>query len=138
MKRFAISLLVLLPLVSGAALAVENDDPNALQTGDVPKKFPAAMKAFRAILPKNLAGEDWIYNLNGVGQQLLEKDIGGYHYYAGWGCKPKECAQNIVGFLVTADGKRAIAEISITSMGKNQYLGKPTPAEKKALDGLIN
>jgi hypothetical protein len=137
MKRLAIGALLLLPLISGAAFAVENDNPNALQTGDVPKKYPEAMKAFRAIIPKNLQGEDWLYNLNGVGEQILEKDIGGIHYLAGWGCKPKFCAQNIVGFLVSPDGKKAIAEISINN-GKNQILGKPTPAEKKALDGLIN
>ena len=102
----------------------------------MPKKYPEAMKAFRAIIPKNMQGESWLYNLDGVGEQLLEKDIGGIQYLAGWGCKPHECAQNIVGFLVAFDGKKAIAEISISS--HTQYLGKPTAAEKKTLDGLIN
>ena len=140
MRRLVFGALLLLPLVTPAsALDVQNDNPNAPQTGDVPKKYPAAMATFRALIPKNLQGEDWLYNLNGVGEQLLEKDIGPYHYLAGWGCKPKFCAQNIVGFLVTPDGKRAVVELSISTMGqKNILLGKPTPAEKKALDGIIN
>ena len=130
--------LGLMLLAQPAFAEVKNDDPNALQTGDIPKKYPAAIKALRAIVPKNMVGESWLYNLDGVGEQVLEKDVGGLHYFAGWGCKPKECAQNIVGFLVTADGKKAVAEISIASHGKNEYLGKPTAAEKKTLDGLIN
>ncbi|MBG1233629.1 Ivy family c-type lysozyme inhibitor [Aestuariivirga litoralis] len=136
MKRIAVAALLLLPLMASGAFAVENDNPNAAQTGDLPKKYPAAMKALHGILPKNMQGEDWLWNLNGVGMALMDKDVGGVHYIAGWGCKPKFCAQNIVGFLVTADGKKAIAEISISS--KPQYLGKPSAAEKKALDGLIN
>src|ERR1700753_1319777 len=127
MKRFALAALLLLPFAHAAfALDVQNDNPNAPQTGDVPKKYPAAMSSFRAILPKNMMGESWLYNLDGVGEQLLEKDIGPYQSLAGWGCKPHECAQNIVGFLVTPDGKRAIAEISIAAHGHNEYLGKPT------------
>jgi hypothetical protein len=53
-------------------------------------------------------------------------------YFAGGICKPHECADNFLTFLIAADGSRAVAMVKATETGgRMMELGNPTTAERQ-------
>lgn len=53
-------------------------------------------------------------------------------YFAGGICKPHDCADNYLVFLIEADGLRAVAMVKATETGGQIVeVGSPTTAERQ-------
>ena len=89
---------------------------------------PAALASMQRILPRTYKDVEWIYQLKGVGSEVLNVTIAGKPYWSGAVCKPHDCADNRLAFLAAADGSRAVAGLMLQAKNM-QTFGSPTAAE---------
>ncbi len=99
---------------------------------DLKTKRPDLFKPFHAIVPKSLAKFDWFANLNGVSGPLKNGSVSGADYFFGSACEPHNCNMSYVNFLISTDGKRAMAMFVDDSriVGAVSFVGNPTNQEK--------
>ena len=101
---------------------------------DLRRKMPKAYRSYLKILPMDLKRTAWAGHLDGTGSPVEAVILAGKRYYSGSICKPHDCADNVVLFLVEADGSRAVALARFgRTGGKNLELGNPTPGEREYL-----
>ena len=99
---------------------------------DLRKQRPDLFKIYRAILPKSLTGLDWFAKLEGVSGPLKIGSVGGADFLSGSSCQPHNCNMSYVNFMISTDGKRAIAMfVDDTKInGAILFAGNPTNSEK--------
>jgi hypothetical protein len=96
------------------------------------KKMPAHYQAYLKILPARLKRTAWFGRFDGTGMPVERVAVDGKVYFAGGICKPHECADNYLTFLVEVDGSRAVAMVKATETGGRIVdLGNPTAAERQ-------
>ena len=127
--RLLISLLLSSALLSISNVSVQAKD---LYAFDLKAKRPDLFKAYRSILPKNLAKYDWFAELKGVSGPLKNTTASGSDFIFGSSCQPHNCNMSYVNFLISADGKRAVAMFVDDSNidGAVLFAGNPTNNEK--------
>jgi hypothetical protein len=95
--------------------------------------------AFRASWDRLFAGapgiEPWLRNfsrtLNGVTAPSARTTADGRSFIIADVCKPRDCADNFVAVLFTADGRRAWAVLA--TPGRQRWFGDPGPLERDLL-----
>jgi hypothetical protein len=99
---------------------------------DLRKKMPVHYQAYLKILPAGLKRTAWFGRLDGTGMPVEQVEVDSKLYFAGGICKPHECADNYLTFLVAADGSRAVAMVKARETGgRIVELGHPTTAERQ-------
>jgi hypothetical protein len=99
---------------------------------DLRKKMPNHYQAYLKILPAGLKRTAWFGRFDGTGMPVERVAVDSKMYFAGGICKPHDCADNFLTFLITADGSRAVAMVKAPETGgRIMELGKPTPAERQ-------
>jgi hypothetical protein len=88
----------LLSLEAGVAYAKE------VYPWSLPKSYPAAFKAYRAILPSELRNNSFTGYLEGTGSAVEIVDLNGKSYFQGQVCISVMCSDNRLGFLIAKDG----------------------------------
>lgn len=99
---------------------------------DLRKQKPDLFKVYRAIVPKSLARLEWFAKLEGVSVPLKTQSVGGAEFLLGSSCQPHNCNMSYVNFMISTDGKRAIAMfVDDTKInGAILFSGDPTNQEK--------
>jgi len=101
---------------------------------DLRKKMPVHYRAYLKILPAELRRTAWFGRLDGTGMPVERVTVDSKVYFAGSVCKPHDCADNYLAFLITADGSRAIAMVKARETGGQIVeLGNLTLAERQLL-----
>jgi len=99
---------------------------------DLRKKMPVHYQAYLKILPARLKRTAWFGRFDGTGMPVEQVAVDGKVYFAGGICKPHECADNYLTFLVEVDGSRAVAMVkAMETGGQIVDLGNPTAAERQ-------
>ncbi|PVE21841.1 hypothetical protein DC522_24310 [Microvirga sp. KLBC 81] len=99
---------------------------------DLRQKMPVHYRAYLKILPARLKRTAWFGRFDGTGMPVERVAVDSKVYFAGGICKPHECADNYLTFLVEADGSRAVAMVKATETGGQIVeLGHPTTAERQ-------
>ncbi|WP_262298127.1 inhibitor of vertebrate lysozyme family protein [Microvirga sesbaniae] len=99
---------------------------------DLRKKNPAHYRAYLKILPAGLKRTPWFGRFDGTGMPVEQVAVDSRMYLTGAICKPHDCADNYLTFLVAADGSRAVAMVKAReTSGQIVELGHPTPAERQ-------
>ena len=99
---------------------------------DVRKRMPVHYQTYLKILPARLKRTAWFGRFDGTGMPVERVAIDSKVYFAGSICKPHQCADNYLTFLVEADGSRAVAMVRATeTRGQIVELGNPTTVERQ-------
>ena len=109
---------------------------NVLHPGKVYRvqadKFEAMREAYLKILPARLKRTAWFGRFDGTGMPVEQVTVDRKLYFAGEICKPHDCADNYLTFLIAADGLRAVAMVKAReTSGQIVELGNPTTAERQ-------
>lgn len=107
---------------------------------ELPKKYPAEMSSFRAIIPVSIKSIDWIYSLSGPTAPLQRLLVGNKFYHGGTVCKPHDCGDNRLSFLIAEDGSHATALLRSQDLTGRQFqaYGQPNSAELAILNYLLS
>lgn len=102
---------------------------------DVAKKYPKSFAAYQKIIPIGWRKAAWVYRLEGTAEPVRTIDYSGRKFVLGHVCKPHDCADNQLTFLVAVDGTSAFAQANSTDLtqAKDVVLGKPDAEAKKIL-----
>lgn len=102
---------------------------------DVAKKYPKSFAAYQKIIPITWRKAAWVYRLEGVAEPVRTIDFSGRKFVLGHVCKPHDCADNQLTFLVAVDGTVAFAKANCFDLtqAKDVVLGKPDAEAKKIL-----
>jgi hypothetical protein len=102
---------------------------------DVAKKYPKSFAAYQKIIPITWRKAPWVYRLEGVAEPVRTIDFSGRKFVLGHVCKPHDCADNQLTFLVAVDGTVAFAKANSFDLtqAKDVVLGKPDAEAKKIL-----
>lgn len=102
---------------------------------DVPKKYSVSYSAYKKILPKSWHNAAWVYKLEGTAEPVRTIDFSGRKFVLGHVCKPHDCADNQLTFLLAVDGSAAYAQANSLDLthGKDVIVGKPDAEAKKIL-----
>jgi Inhibitor of vertebrate lysozyme (Ivy) len=99
---------------------------------DLRKKMPIHYRAYLKVLPAALKRTPWFGRFDGTGMPVEQVAVDSKVYFTGAICKPHDCADNYLTFLVAADGSRAVAMVKARETGGQIVeLGHPTPAERQ-------
>jgi hypothetical protein len=99
---------------------------------DLRKKMPVHYQAYLKILPARLKRTAWSGRFDGTGMPVERVVVNSKVYFTGGICKPHECADNFLSFLIEADGSRAVAMVKMRETGGQVVeLGNPTTAERQ-------
>ena len=99
---------------------------------DLRKRMPVHYQAYLKILPARLKRTAWFGRFDGTGMPVERVTVDSTVYFAGGICKPHECADNYLTFLIEAGGSRAVAMVKATETGGQiRELGNPTTAERQ-------
>jgi hypothetical protein len=94
--------------------------------------MPVHYQAYLKILPVRLKRTAWFGRFDGTGMPVERVAVDSKVYFAGGICKPHDCADNYLTFLVATDGSRAVAMVKATETGGQIVeLGGPTKAERQ-------
>ena len=96
---------------------------------ELKQKAPGALVSLHTILTQKYSNVDWIWNLAGVSSPLQHVLFDGRSYVGGNVCKPHDCADNQMTFLISMDGLRAVALLHIADEGADTVFGFPTTSE---------
>lgn len=100
---------------------------------DLEKNNPAALAAWKAIVPAAYKKRDWVRDLAGTAAPLETAQLSGKAFYLGSVCKPHDCYQNNVVVLIAKDGSVAYGLLkSVALRARPEFFGAPD-AEAKAL-----
>jgi hypothetical protein len=123
--------------LSGSAIATPLDMPS--YPWDMRRTTPKAYRAYLKMLTPELKRTDWAGRLNGTGTPVELIRIDGRRYLSGLVCKPHECADSFIVFLVAVDGSRAVALVrSDETRGEIVELGTPAVSERQHLDQQLS
>jgi hypothetical protein len=101
---------------------------------DLRRKMPVHYRAYLKILPAGLKRTAWFGRFDGTGMPVEQVAVDARVYFAGAICKPHDCTDNYLTFLVAADGSRAVAIVKARETGGQIVeLGKPTTAERQLM-----
>jgi hypothetical protein len=79
----------------------------------------------------------WVLNMvsrnDYVGLASVEIPVDGKPMQLFYACEPKRCTQSAIRVLFSADGKHVVMRLNDDRLGE-VFLGKPSDAEKAALD----
>ena len=99
---------------------------------DLRKKMPVHYRAYLKILPARLKRTAWFGRFDGTGMPVERVAVDSKVYFTGGICKPHDCADNYLTFLIEADGSRAVAMVKARETGGQIVeLGNPTTAERQ-------
>jgi hypothetical protein len=99
---------------------------------DLRKKMPVHYQAYLKILPARLKRTAWFGRFDGTGMPVERVAVDSKVYFAGGICKPHECTDNYLTFLIETDGSRAVAMVKAPETGgRIVELGNPTTAERQ-------
>jgi hypothetical protein len=99
---------------------------------DLRKRMPVHYQAYLNILPARLKRTAWFGRFDGTGMPVERVTVDTKVYFAGGVCKPHQCADNYLTFLVEANGSRAVAMVKARETGGQIVeLGNPTTAERQ-------
>ena len=105
---------------------------------DIAKADPAALSAWRAVVPRQYRRQAWIYSFAGVAGPLQRVTMRHKVFYYGSVCIPHDCGGNFVAFLVAADGSEAAGLLASQTLGvKHQYFGAPDAEARSLLERKI-
>ena len=127
--------------VSGLALSLSLASPALAQQypSGIAKSDPAAMRAWRAIVPAQFRKYEWIYSFGGVETPIQDVTLHGKPFLSGNVCIPHDCGGNFVALLLAKDGSEAYGELaSDTLRVKQRYFGTPDAEARGLLDKLIS
>jgi hypothetical protein len=130
-RKLCLGLLCVSFLLSTAVSAKFTDD----YPQDMIKKYPKTISAYKKLMPQKWAKIDWVYSLNGVAGIVHPITIEGKKFFWGHVCKPHDCADNGVSYLLSADGSTGYALVNSIELtqGKELVLGNPGEAQLKIL-----
>jgi Inhibitor of vertebrate lysozyme (Ivy) len=126
------------------ALAFVSASSRAETPGNYPfnlyKYSPRALVTLQRIIPAKFKSISWIYKLDGTSDEMATVQIQGKPYRIGWVCKPHDCGENQLAFLIALDASRAMALMVSREAtgGKQLWLGSPTSEEMAVLTKRIN
>jgi hypothetical protein len=120
--------LLVAGLLLGPGISVQAASPGLPDyPWDLHRKMPVHYQAYLKILPVRLKRTAWFGRFDGTGMPVERVAVDSKVYFAGGICKPHDCADNYLAFLVAADGSRAVAMVKATETGGQiMVLGHPT------------
>ena len=133
LKRALSAGFVVAGLLLGAGISVQAASPGMPDyPWDLRKKMPSHYQSYLKILPARLRRTAWFGRFEGTGMPVERVTVDSRVYFAGGICKPRECADNYLTFLIATDGSQAVAMVKARETGGQIVeLRNPTPAERQ-------
>jgi hypothetical protein len=102
---------------------------------EFPKRHPVSWVALRRALPTSLKKVPWIYDLHraAVTSYVYKVTTRGKVHYGGTACKPHDCGDNGIAFLVAEDGSNVVALVRTSNQ-----VGRPNDEEFAILYKLLS
>jgi hypothetical protein len=134
-------LLSTIPAPGIAQTRQEWTDTNA---SNILEKYPTTRRLWHSILTPGYRNEEWVRDLWGTSSERRFVSLSGRTYVYGGLCKPRDCLDNNLAFLIALDRSRAVGLVkraksrwtgqgyAITPLSYT-YLGKPTAQERALL-----
>jgi Inhibitor of vertebrate lysozyme (Ivy) len=138
-KRLALALcgMVLLPLgaqAAGSTIALWTDrisfNPSVVLRKDV-----TARAAWHKVVPRKYAKVKWVYDLEGTFNPPKLMSENGTVYAVGGACKPHDCGNNNVYYVIEPGGHHAYGAILLirNNVPTYEYFGKADPLQHEWL-----
>jgi hypothetical protein len=133
MRRAVIPLLCVAASALPALGAQAQDYPF-----DLAKKSPAAFAAWRKAVPAPYRRIAWIAQLAGTAGPMTATMIDGKPAYSGSACKPHDCGDNVVAFLIARDGSSVSGMTRATAVRPARLSwGAQSPERMRMLEALL-
>lgn len=118
----------LIAIAAGLALATANGlamaQPDGPYTYELPTLYPAATAYWRESLPDQLRATAWLADFKGVSAPVHAVVVGDSAMLYAWACRPHDCDSNNVNLLMSADQKRVVGIVRLTTEGKKSPSGR--------------
>jgi hypothetical protein len=129
---------------AGSALAQQPSSGS-----DILLKNARARNAWRRIVPPAYRHADWVYGLFGTSGEVRTLISPGKRYFLGSACKPHDCLNHGVAFLIATDGSRAVGAVLnqtstwtgrgwTTRGARESFFGIPGPQERQLLHAELH
>jgi hypothetical protein len=137
----AVAVAALLTALAPAAAGAPSDAAAAWVgqqaiPSDALAKDAAARAAWHAATPRRYARTPWVYDFHGPSSPTRIMTENGRAFAVGSVCKPHDCGDNILAFVLAPGGAHAAGAIlHRDDAGKTaeSYFGNPTPLEREWL-----
>jgi hypothetical protein len=127
---------LLLPAGAPILAQSRHDWEAARHPEDVLARFPTPRRAWRAVVPGSYRHQAWVYNLAGTASAMRFVNAG-RPFVSGSVCRPHDCGDHAIAFLIAVDGSRAVGALLLpgTADGARHelYFGAPSPQERALL-----
>ena len=132
--RFALSRTLAAVLVlTGISIARAQNYPFEIAKAD-----PAAMAAWRRIVPEDYRKQAWIASLDGTAGPLERVSMRGKIFLYGKTCIPHDCGGNFAAFLIAVDGTEASGLLASQTLGVGRrYFGAPDAEARGLLERKV-
>ncbi|WP_294534022.1 Ivy family c-type lysozyme inhibitor [uncultured Rhodoblastus sp.] len=105
---------------------------------EIAKANPAAMAAWRRIVPADYRKQAWIAALEGTAGPLERVSMRGKVFLYGKTCIPHDCGGNFAAFLIAVDGAEASGLLASQTLGVgHRYFGAPDAEARGLLERKI-
>jgi hypothetical protein len=127
-------------LVAGAILLMPLISVRAQEyIFDIAKRNRRILSAWEWIVPSTYSRHEWIKHLNGTTFPVDRLVVGGKAFYLGAVCKPHDCADNNVVFLLSVDGSEAYGMLRSSALNvKDAFFGFPDGDKQGLLKRFMN
>jgi len=132
--RFALShTLAAVLVLTGISIARAQNYPFEIAKAD-----PAAMAAWRRIVPEDYRKQAWIASLDGTAGPLERVSMRGKIFLYGKTCIPHDCGGNFAAFLIAVDGAEASGLLASQTLGVgHRYFGTPDAEARGLLERKV-
>jgi hypothetical protein len=105
---------------------------------EIAKADPAAMAAWRRIVPEDYRKQAWIASLEGTAGPLERVSMRGKVFLYGKTCIPHDCGGNFAAFLIAVDGAEASGLLASQTLGVgHRYFGAPDAEARGLLERKV-
>src|SRR3982751_5963225 len=136
LAKILLACALLLSASAPAAAQSRHDWEAARHPQDVLARFPPPRLAWRAVVPNTYRHQAWVYNLAGTASAMRYVNAGRL-FVSGSVCKPHDCGDHALAYLIAIDGSRAVGAMLLpkTADGARHelYFGAPTAQERALL-----
>ena len=122
-----------------AALMIANPAvaQDAIYVFELASRNPSVMQAWHRIMPERFESS-WAYNFEGPSIPMQAVSLSGKTYFVGWMCKPHDCPNYEIAFLIAADGSQAFARVGIWAGEEGNEFGSPTAEEAELMASVLD
>lgn len=100
---------------------------------DIVTRTPSILRTWESIVPSSYTNELWIKELQGISSPVQQINIDQKPFYLGDVCKPHNCGDDDIVFLIAVDGSEVYGMLSSKSLNAGGFFGSPNPERQQVM-----